>query len=738
MLLRCSEHPRTRQMISQTYESQVLKYIEREMSTTFPYHSLRIKYEPCEGSMLIDASTIRSLELIQNLQNPKSRHCLYGILNDTLTPMGGRLLRSNILQPLTDRDTLQTRYDALEELSTREDMFFAARHALKKLLDVDKILTALIAIPKEKSLQYIEQSINNVIALKHFVNAVHPVHEALAGCRSAMLQEIQQHCALQNIEPTMSLIDEVINKDTDHASKPLDLRNQRIYAVRSGVNGLLDVARQTFKEAMTDAYQHVTDLAEEHNFPLECHYDNARQHYIRLPVSELEDRNLPEVFINVFRKKKSIECQTLDLMKRNQKIVDAHTEVVLMSDETIEALIREVRTHMSTLFKICESIAMLDMIASFASVVTTQEYTRPQLTDTLGIRAARHPIREQIQRHKFIPNDIYASQQNRFQIITGCNMSGKSTYIRTVALMQVTAQIGSFVPAQFASFPIIQQLFARISIDDSLEANSSTFAAEMRETAFILRNITRHSMVIIDELGRGTSTRDGLAIAIAIAEALVESRALVWFATHFRELAKILSERNGVVNMHLAVDMSEADKMTMLYRLDQGVVTEEHYGLRLAQVLPLPPDVFEYANKVARKLEEQNKERQKASLAVIHARKRKLVLNLKEQLIQAYNGNMDGEVLRDWLKQLQRELVVRMAAIDNEAAEARAREMSVTSETLTIRTRPVTRGESLMDEALSSRGQTILGEDERLSSVSLPIRQSASRASRDTGDIWSS
>lgn len=686
--------------------------------------------------MLIDASTIRSLELIQNLQNPKSRDCLYGILNETLTPMGGRLLRSNLLQPLTDRDTLQTRYDALEELSTREDTFDATRQALKKFLDVDKVLTALIAIPKEKSLQYIEQSINNIIALKHFVQSVHPVHEALAGSRSAMLQEIQQHCALQNIEPVMNLIDQVINKDTTHASKPLDLRNQRNYAVQSGVNGLLDVARQTYKEAMIDAYQHVTDLAEEHNLPLECCYDNARQHYIRLPVSELEDRNLPEVFINVFRKKKFIECQTLDLVKRNQKIVDSHTEVVLMSDETIEALIRKVRSHMSILFKICESIAMLDMIASFAEVVTTQDYTRPQLTDTLGIRDARHPIRERIQRHKFIANDIYASQQNRFQIITGCNMSGKSTYIRTVALMQVTAQIGSFVPAQFASFPIIQQLFARISIDDSLEANSSTFAAELRDTAFILRNITRHSMVIIDELGRGTSTRDGLAIAIAIAEALVESRALVWFATHFRELAKILSERNGVVNMHLAVDMREADKMTMLYRLDQGVVTEEHYGLRLAQVLPLPPDVFEYANKVARKLEEQNKERQKASLAVIHARKRKLVLNLKEQLIQAYNGNMDGQVLRDWLKQLQRELVVRMAAIDNEAAEARAREMSVTSETSTTQTRSDTRGELLTEEgALSSCDQTVADEGEHFNSVSLPIRESASR---DAGDIWSS
>ena len=188
--------------------------------------------------------------------------------------------------------------------------------------------------------------------------------------------------------------------------------------------------------------------------------------------------------------------------------------------------------------------------------------------------------------------------------------------------------------------------------------------------------------------------------------------------------------------MHLAVDMTEADKMTMLYRLDQGVVTEEHYGLRLAQVLPLPPDVFEYANKVAKKLEEQNKERQKASLSVIHASKRKLVLNLKEQLVQAYNGNMNGEVLRDWLKQLQRELIIRTAAIDEEAEEARVREMSVTSEdeTSAYETRPDTRAGSVTDEVLSDCSQTIVGEDDRFENI---IRPDTNIASSDGGDIWS-
>lgn len=629
--------------------------------------------------MMADLSTIRSLELVQNLTNSKSKDCLFGLLNATLTPMGDRLLRSNILQPLTNEDTLSTRYDALEELSTKEEMFFAVRQALKTFLDVDRILTQLILIKTQPSLKDSEQAVNSVIMLKQSVMLVQPVFEALTGARSVMLQEIRNLCSPDNIDPVQALISEALNDDTTYASQPLDLRNQRTYAVRSGVNGLLDVARQTYKEAMTDALQHIADLGEEHHLQLQTKYDNSRQFYLRLRAEELEQRDLPAIFINVFRRKDIIECQTLDLLKRNQKISDAHTEVILMSDKAVQALINDVRQHMGPLFRICEGIAMLDMIASFAQIVTTQDYVRPQLSETLAIKSGRHPIREKTQEAKYVPNDVYATQQKRFQIVTGCNMSGKSTYIRSVALMQVMAQIGCFVPAQYASFPIVRQLFARISLDDNIEANVSTFAAEMREAAFILRNIDGQSMAIVDELGRGTSTRDGLAIAIAIAEALVESRALVWFATHFHDLAKILAERNGVVNLHLAVDNTEPEKMEVLYRVSSGAVQDEHYGLKLARVLPLPADVIEHAELVSNTLlhATRKKKNQGASLAIVIARKRRLLLNLKEHLVQAKNGSMNDDDLTQWLKDLRREFVVRMAALEEEEKALRSEKTGV-------------------------------------------------------------
>ncbi|KAI9788486.1 MAG: MutS protein msh4 [Piccolia ochrophora] len=617
----------------------VLSYVESTYSTSFAFHSLRFSFQPPEGSMMIDLSTIQSLELIQNIQNARSKDCLFGLLNETLTPMGSRLLRSNVLQPLTDSEVLKGRYDAVEELTTKEDMFFATRQALKSFLDVDKILTTLIIIPTKHSAQTAEQAINNILMLKNVVDAVEPIHDALSGARSHLLKTIRSLCAPEKIEPIENMIRDNINDDVTYQQKPLDLKNQRTYAVRSGVNGLLDVARQTFKDANADVYELCTELQQAHELGLEVRYDTARQFYLRFSASELDGRNLDPIFVNVFRKKNMIECQTLELMKRNQRIADSHAEVILMSDELIQNLIENLRHEISVLFKLSEGLAMLDMsVCSFGQLVTTYDYVRPELTETLAIQAGRHPIREKIQAGRFVPNDVYATQQRRFQIIT----------------------------AQYASFPITRQLFARVSIDDSIEANVSTFAAEMRETAFILRNLSAGSMIIIDELGRGTSTRDGLAIALSVAEALVESRALVWFVTHFRDLAHILSERNGVVNLHLAVEMTESD-MKMLYKLSEGCVTERHYGLALARVLDLPPDLLDVATKVSNSLTQQIAKRKKSSKAFATTRRRKLILNLKESLIQARDGVMEGEVLASWLRKLQAEFVARMTAIDAEA-----------------------------------------------------------------------
>ena len=380
---------------------------------------------------------------------------------------------------------------------------------------------------------------------------------------------------------------------------------------------------------------------------------------------------MPEVFINIYKKKNNIQCQTLDLIKLSQKITDSHNEVLSASDRTVQKLIQDIRELIAPLFKICEAIALLDMIASLADIATMQDYCRPELGTILAIKNGRHPLHEKVHnKDKFIPNDAYAAGMSRLQIITGCNMSGKSTYIRSIALMAIMAQIGSFVPASYACFPIRHQLFARVSIDDSATSNISTFAAEMREMAFILHNIDNRSLVIIDELGRGTSTRDGLAIAIAIVEALVQSGSLVWFVTHFRDLPIALAETPGIANMHLTVDLKERDRMVMLYKVAGGPAQEQHYGIALAKVAGLPPKVIKAAEKVSTNLTKRRERKLRLSEEVIAARRHRLLAGLHEHLVQAREGRLEGAVLTKWLKNLQDEFVRRMAKFDEEAQEA--------------------------------------------------------------------
>ncbi|KAJ5790906.1 uncharacterized protein N7518_007917 [Penicillium psychrosexuale] len=647
----------------------VLKYVEVELQQSFTTHSLRIRFQPSEGSMLIDLSTIVSLELIQNLQKAKSKESLFGLLNETLTPMGARLLRASILQPSTERVKLTARYNAVEDLATKEDMFVSVRQALKGFIDADKVLTAVILVPIKWTIYHVEQSVNNIIMLKTYVSAIKHIFQALGAAESDLLLTIRELCAPEGHRPIEELIDRTLNEHVAYQSKPLDLRNQRIYCVKAGVNSLLDVARQAYKEANADATEMIEKLSENCDMVLDLKYDTARQYYICIPATELGP--LPDVFINVYRKRNRIECQTLDLVKLNQKITDSHNEVINMSDQTIQDLIRDVSAEVSGLFRVSEAIAMLDMLGAFAQLATKYEYIRPELTDTLAIKAARHPIREQIHRSKFVPNDAYATPQTRFQIITGCNMSGKSTYIRSLALVTVMAQIGCFVPAQYASFPIFHQLFARVSTVDDLTANVSTFAAEMREMAFILRNIQPRSMVIIDELGRGTSTIDGLAIAIALAEALICSKAMVWFVTHFHHLPQILAKRSGVINLHLAADISpDESKMTMHYRIAEGPVPERRYGLVLAKLANLPPAVMDKAHSVSEAMDHLANRRNSPGRAGAISLKRKLLLSLREQLLLiragTKDGTMDNDSLRDTLIKLQDDFATRVTAINRE------------------------------------------------------------------------
>lgn len=377
-----------------------MKYLELEFSLRIASHSLRIRYQPSEESMMISLPTIQALELIQNLQNPSSKVCLYGLLNETTTPMGARMLRSNILQPSTQVDhVLNPRYNALEELCTKEDMFFEVRKALKSFGDVEKLLTKLIILPTEPSLEATEQAINNVLMIKTFVLCVPALFESLGAARSGLLVQIRNHCRPEVTSPILQCIAEVINEDVTFVSKPLDLRNQRVYAVKSGLHGLLDVARTTYKEATDDIDQHVKSLNAEFNLAGELKFENKRKYWLKFRCSEFESGIVPAALINLVRKKEFLECQTLQMVKLNQRMTDSVDEAIMQSDKVVQQLLDALRVEIPELFRVCESVALLDMLASFGQIVTTREYVKPELKDALALKAARHPILDVVSRH---------------------------------------------------------------------------------------------------------------------------------------------------------------------------------------------------------------------------------------------------------------------------------------------------------------------------------------------------
>ncbi|KAM3506660.1 hypothetical protein MY10362_002249 [Beauveria mimosiformis] len=617
-----------------------MAHIEHQFSITFAPHSLRLRYQPSDDTMMIDISALQCLEIVQNNHSSKSKDSLFGLLNHCLTPMGNRMLRSNIIQPPTLYESFMApRYDAVEELTLNDEMFLEIRKTLKKFLDVEKLLTKLITIPVIVAIPQAEQQINQVLMIKSFLDAAKELHLAMRPATAPLLVKIRGLCSLERIGAMSQKIHTVLESDVAYTKSALDLRNQRTFAVRSGISGVLDVSRQAYKELTEEIHNYVEQLNEKFSVTATLKFDNGRKYWLKLSIGDYNSVDPPGFFINVAKKRGAIECQTLDLVKLNMRLSDTSNEVVFRSDAIIEQLIATLQSDASHLFKMCESVGLMDMLASFTQL------------------------------KKFVPNDYFATEQHCFHIVTGFNMGGKSTYIRAIALLQIMAQIGCFVPAEYASFSVVHNIFTRISLSDNIEAGLSSFSVEMRDMAFILRNVDQQSMVIIDELGRGTSTRDGLAIAIAMAEALIQSKAFVWFATHFLELARALANRPGVLNLHLATDCSISEDgvphMTMLYKTARGPEKDEQdYGINLAKAMGFPDSIIRPAEEYVRATR-LRKEASKQSLeAQKLQRRRQLILGLHEALKQARVGGAE-DALPGYLRQLQHEFVTQMAAIED-------------------------------------------------------------------------
>ncbi|KAF9505616.1 hypothetical protein BS47DRAFT_1322283 [Hydnum rufescens UP504] len=685
----------------------LFKYVQTKLSTIYSPRSLRIHCRAVEGTMMIDHDTAKNLELGGNMANKKSKHSLFGLLNHVFTPMGARSLRVNILAPPTVQGLIESRLNAVDELVRSEDHYTSIKVSIKAMnkIDIDKLISSIIVAtpnyqtnnPKEAS-----SHVTNMLLLRNVVRSIPAIQRALQGCESALLRIIQGLLSDEKLFEVERLLASSLNDDATLGKKTgLPAANSKVYAVKANFNRMLDVARETYKENVSDIFELNRTLSEEHNLPLALTYqERGGGFWFTVSKDDLEDE-LPRGFLNVTARGAKWFFTSMELKKRNARMKDALEEALMLSDRIIQDLVLQVVENIGIFYKASEAISLLDMLWAFSHVAILHSYVRPEFTGTLAIKAGRHPILENLQSAgTFVANDTYACESSTFQIVQGPNMSGKSTYLRQLGLLTVMATCGCFVPAEYASFRVHDALLTRLSNDDDPERNLSTFSNEMASSAMILSMATPNSMVLIDELGRGTSAIEGLGIAHAIAENLIDLKAFVFFATHFSDLSATLSRRPSVVNLHLSVQNNTQSSSSHLglqfhYRLLDGRGDDiPHYGafllltplfplpgparyvfqpwrysigLELARLADLPKEAMEHARGVAEKLTDLDKAKQAASKTSQAIARRKAVLRLQTQLTQAYEHSaLPDHELSLYLARLQKEIVAVLGSVLDE------------------------------------------------------------------------
>ncbi|KAF9235861.1 DNA mismatch repair protein MutS [Melanogaster broomeanus] len=601
----------------------LFKHAESRLNTRFAACSLRIRYASVEGTMMIDPETARNLELVNNITHKRSSHSLFGVLNHTYTAMASRLLRTNILAPLTAEDAINARLDAVDELMQREDKFSEVRDALKGLnkLDFDKLISSLAAseVRISNTAKSASARVSQMLSLQSVVRSLPFLQNALISSNSQLLQIIHDMISDNRLALIADLIADNLNEEAGSTKGGLAAVNARVYAVKANRNRLLDVARETYKENVGDIYQLNTALAEK--------YD------------ELEGE-LPKGFLNVSARKGRWLFSSMDLKKMNARMKDALDETLVLSDKIIQELVAEILSHSGALYTASEAVALVDLLWSFAHA----SIIRPEFTGTLAVKSGRHPILENVQAAgALVPNDIYCCDVSHFQIIQGPN-----TYLRQIGLLVIMATCGCFVPAEYASFRIHDALLSRLSNDDDMEKSLSTFANEMTSSAMIIGTEVlqrQKPLSLVDELGR-------TGIAHAIAEELIKIK-----------LSTTLSRQPSVVNLHLSVQRTRrpVSSIAMIFKykiMDGSPENLDHYGLELARLADLPSDVTEESKRVANALADLRARREEESHTNVLAIRRRAVLKLRSQLTQAldYSALPEAELV-SYLGRFQKDLI---------------------------------------------------------------------------------
>jgi DNA mismatch repair protein MutS len=545
--------------------------------------------------MHLDSATIRNLELVRPLEAGEHRSgqdqpTVLSVLDRTTTAMGSRLLRQWLVRPLLNCEAIHARLDAVGELKDLFQQRVSLRSTLRNVQDMARLgsrVTLGIAGPRE------------LLALKQSVEALPELRSHLQSFVASLLADIRT--SWDDCQDVHDAIAQAVKPDA-----PMTLRDGGV--IREGYHAGIDDLRK----ARTEGKSWIASLeAKERERTgidsLKIRYNQVFGYYIEITKTHLS--RIPSDYIRKQTLVNAERFMTPELKELEDRVTGAEMKLLALEQELFEQLRERVATEVPRLHTMAQAVALLDVLAGLAETAALQRYVKPLVDEssTILVREGRHPVVEQLHHDlTFVPNDITLDcEHNRLVILTGPNMAGKSTYLRQVALIVLLAQIGSFVPAAEARIGLVDRIFTRVGASDNLAAGQSTFMLEMIESAHILNSATARSLILLDEIGRGTSTYDGLSIAWAIAEHIQDRRHLgarTLFATHYHEMTQLEGLREGIKNYCVAVQ--ERDGEVVFLRKIVAGGADRSYGIHVAKLAGLPTSVIERAQEVLAQLEQ--------------------------------------------------------------------------------------------------------------------------------------
>jgi DNA mismatch repair protein MutS len=562
----------------------LIEYIEESSKSLLP-HIRSVRLYSDSSFLSLDESTLRNLEILHNMNEGGKAYTLLSVLDFTRTAMGARTLRKWLLYPLIDRKAIEHRQDKLEYLYHNQILLHTLRENLSRIRDLER-LTSRVALDKAhaKDLLAIRESLENAFLIEEILED---------WANESSFLDNEERSALQT---KMQVLQTAIKDDPSILLTEGNL-------IKSGYNAELDDLHTLRDDSKTvlDKYlgneKSTTGITS-----LRIKYNKIIGYF--LEVSKTNAHLVPAHFI----KRQSLvnsERYTTDKLIELEAELNSATGKIIELERNLFIDIRDsLKTAISELLKLCGHLSAVDCLQSFAQAATLHGYTKPKFTDggTISIEEGRHPVVEAyLPAGDFIPNDLSMDMAKKtFALITGPNMAGKSTYLRQVALIVLMAQCGAFVPAKNADLRIIDKIFCRVGASDNLARGESTFLVEMNETANILRSATTKSLIIMDEVGRGTATNDGLAIAQAVSEYILEKvQALTLFATHYHELT--LLEHKNLINLSMEV-IEDGREIIFLKKVKNGPANNS-YGIHVAKLAGIPDEVLQRAAEIMAALE---------------------------------------------------------------------------------------------------------------------------------------